>query len=122
MVTGETGECPSLEPSGIGTRGSCFSRRMLCGEDGSEETGFRYIGLVVAGPLCGGEESTAAIAKGKSVSSRIASAFDQVPVLQRFQVVLEEKLPLEEVRLAQCYCDDCEFTSSGIGAFPVFLY
>lgn len=94
ILTGDTGECPNREPSGIGTRGSIFSR-MLCGEDGLEETGFRRTGLVVAEPLWGGEESTAAIAKGRRVLSLMASASDQCSEPQSYLLVSRDESPGE---------------------------
>lgn len=49
IFTGDTGECPNREPSGMGTRGSCVWRAP-CGDDGSE-VGFRLMGMVLTEPL-----------------------------------------------------------------------
>lgn len=64
ILIGDTGDCPSREPSDTGSCGSGLSR-ILCGEELEElETGFRLTELVVIEPWRGGEESTAAIAQG----------------------------------------------------------
>lgn len=124
ILTGETGECPSLEPSGMGTRGSCFglSIRRFGGEDGLEDLLCWWcIEFMVAEPTRGGEESTAAMAKGIKVISRIASASEPLSVLERFQLRSAEGGSWGGAQLAQCYCDGCRFSCCLIGAASLFL-
>lgn len=66
IFTGDTGDCPSREPSdmGIAGKGFPFSRRLRCGDSWVLATGFRWTGLEGPEPALG-EESTAAIAKGR---------------------------------------------------------
>lgn len=77
ILTGDFGDCPRRESSGSGTRGNCFSPRMLCGEDGFER-GFRRMETEAFG---GGVVSTAAIANGTRVVSLRLSASDQLSEL-----------------------------------------
>lgn len=82
ILTGETGDCPSREPSDMGRAGNAFpvSRRLRCGDAWVVVTGFRCMGLEGPEPALG-ELSTAAIAKDRTVFGLRAPASDRLPEL-----------------------------------------
>lgn len=97
ILTGDTGGCPSRELSETGTCGSAFSW-MLCGEElEGLESGLRLVGLVVIEPWRGGEESTAAIAKGSWLLSPMGSTSDQLPERQWSQSISKKRVQVVAV-------------------------
>lgn len=103
IFTGDTGECPNLDPAGTETGESSFGMlmRTFWGRDGLEDAGFLETWCC--------EESAAAMAKGIRVSRLRDAGFDQSPDLRRSQLVSTKDESSEDVaRLAQCYCDTCE--------------
>lgn len=109
ILTGDMGDCPSLEPSAMGMGGSAFpvSRRLRCGDAWVVATGFLWIGLEGPEPALG-EVSTAAIVKSPKCLTPGAPTSDEFPELQLSQLASQQvRRASEGVVLAQCYCDNC---------------
>lgn len=87
ILTGDTSDCASREPSDMGIGGNAFScsRRLRCGDAWVVATGFRWNGLEGPEPALG-EVSAAAIAKGKGFFGLRASASDEFPELSVSQL------------------------------------
>lgn len=108
ILTGDTGDCPSREPSDIGMGGNAFpcSRRLRWGDAWVVATGFRWTGLEGPEPALG-EESIAAIAKVIIFSDLGVSGSDGFPELRLSQLASQQVMRASEgVRLAQYYCDN----------------
>jgi hypothetical protein len=82
ILTGDTGDSPSREPSDMGIGGNAFacSLRLRCGDAWVVATGFLWMGLEGPEPALG-EVSTAAIAKGLKFLNPSASTSDEFPEL-----------------------------------------
>lgn len=79
------------------------------------------MGLVVTEPLRRGEESTAAIAKVVKVPSRMASSSTRRSRLRCSQPESKDESSGAMVRLTQCYCGGCRFSSRCIGPLISYL-